>query len=215
MFTTSATGTFTWSINASLKNAKGILFSFRDTTTMGAIFYNLSNRTSLMILEAQLSVGQYTFPANRYLLYDNSVLVDGYDNTSSTYDGYVNQINFWMSAMKFFGLGIDRKSGCSTNRTQFNQWYNPIVGVAGPTPCNNDTFVLAFNLEGLHDSDDEFRSCMPLDGNTTTITFQTGLNSAGTTLCDCFIMYEFDVVISQGVAVATNKYNDFSNENLK
>ena len=74
---------------------------------------------------------------------------------------------------------------------------------------------MAFNLEGLHDSDDEFRSCVPLDGNTTTITFQTGLNTAGTTICDCFIMYEFDAVISQGVAVATNKYNDFSNDNLK
>ena len=56
---------------------------------------------------------------------------------------------------------------------------------------------------------------MPLDGNTTTITFQTGLNTTGTTICDCFIMYEFDVIISQGVAVATNKYNDFSNDTLK
>ena len=85
----------------------------------------------------------------------------------------------------------------------------------GASNCSNGTFVMAFNLEGLHDSDDEFRSCMPLDGNTTTITFQTGLNTSSTTICDCFIMYEFDVVISQGVAVATNKYNDFSNDNLK
>ena len=117
--------------------------------------------------------------------------------------------------MKFFGLCIDRESGCSTNRTQFNQCYNPIVGGAGPTNCNNGTFVMAFNLEGLHDSDDEFRSCMALDGNTTQLNFTTGLASAGTTICDCFIIYEFDVVISQGVAVATNKYNDFSNDTLK
>ena len=49
--------------------------------------------------------------------------------------------------MKFFGLGIDSQSGCSTNRTQFNQCYNPIVGGAGPTVCNNGTFVMAFNLK--------------------------------------------------------------------
>ena len=167
------------------------------------------------MLQFYLSVGQYTFPANRYLLYDCGTAVSNVANTNAQYYGYANQVNFWMSAMKFFGLGIDRESGCSTNRTQFNQCYNPLAAPAAPTVCNNGTFVMAFNLEGLHDSDDEFRSCMPLDGNTTTITFQTGLNTAGTTICDCFIMYEFDVVISQGVAVATNKYNDFSNDNLK
>ena len=91
------------------------------------------------------------------------------------------------------------------------QCYDPNTAVE----CSNGTFVLAFNLEGLHDSDDEFRSCMPLGGNTTTLNFTTGLVSAGTTTCDCFIMYEFDVIISQGVAVATNKYNDFSNDQTK
>ena len=162
--------------------------------------------------QAQLSVGQYTFPANRYLLYDCGTAIASADYTSAQFLRYANQVNFWMSAMKFFGLGIDRQNGCSTNRTQFNQCYNP----TGPVNCTNGTFVMAFNLEGLHDSDDEFRSCMPLDGNTTTLNFTTGLATAGTTTCDCFIMYEFDVVIAPGgVAVATNKYNDFSNNNLK
>ena len=119
--------------------------------------------------QAQLSVGQYTFPDNRYLLFDCGTAISNVAIGTATYYGYANQINFWMSAMKFFGLGIDRQSGCSTNRTQFNQYYNPVTGA--PTNCNNGTFVMAFNLEGLHDSDDEFRSCMPLDGNTTTITF--------------------------------------------
>ena len=56
---------------------------------------------------------------------------------------------------------------------------------------------------------------MPLDGNTTNLTFTTGIATTGTKTCDFFIMYEFDVVISQGVAVATNKYNDFSNDQTK
>ena len=63
---------------------------------------------------------------------------------------------------------------------------------------------------------------MALDENTTLLNFTTGIPSTetggvttNTTTVDCFIMYEFDIVISQGVAVATNKYNDFSNENLK
>ena len=58
---------------------------------------------------------------------------------------------------------------------------------------------------------------MPLDGNTTALNFTTGIATAAgaTTNIECFIMYEFDVIISQGVAVATNKYNDFSNDTLK
>ena len=54
-------------------------------------------------------------------------------------------------------------------------------------PQTYGSFVLAFNLEGLHDSDEEFRSCMPLDGNTTNLTFTTGIISAGITNVDCFI----------------------------
>ena len=72
IFTTSSLGSFTWSINASLKNAKGMLFSFRDSGTQTQALYALSNRTSLGMLQAQLSIGNYTFPANRYLLYDCS-----------------------------------------------------------------------------------------------------------------------------------------------
>ena len=108
LFTTSTAGVFTWAINASLKNAKGLLFSFRDSNIQGTGNYNLSNRTSLAMTQAQLSVGQYTFPANRYLLYDCGTAVDTQGTLSSTYYGYANQVNFWMSAMKFFGLGIDR-----------------------------------------------------------------------------------------------------------
>ena len=59
-------------INASLKNAKGMLFCFRDNGTQTQGGYALSNRTSLGMLQAQLSIDNYTFPANRYLLYDCS-----------------------------------------------------------------------------------------------------------------------------------------------
>ena len=58
LFTTSTAGVFTWAINASLKNAKGLLFSFRDSNVQGNTFQNLSNRTSLAITQTQLSVGQ-------------------------------------------------------------------------------------------------------------------------------------------------------------
>ena len=190
-----------------------MLFSFRDSGTQTQALYALSNRTSLGMLQAQLSIGNYTFPANRYLLYDCSTFlatVAAADiGTSIGYYSYANFINYWMSAMKFFGQGIDRESECSTTFTQFSGCYS------GATAQAYGSFVLAFNLEGLHDSDDEFRSCMPLDGNTTNLTFTNGIISAGTTNVECFIMYEFDIVISQGVAVATNKYNDFSNNTLK
>ena len=89
--------------------------------------------------QAQLSIGNYTLPANRYLLYDCSQLlseVTAADIDLSAgvgYYGYANFINYWMSAMKFFGLGIDRQNGCSTNRTQFNQCYK--AAYAGTTPA--------------------------------------------------------------------------------
>ena len=186
-----------------------MLFTFRDTTTQVQNLFSLTNRTSLGMLQAQLTIGSYTFPANRYLLYDCSQSIATSDNTTASFIGFANFINYWMSAMKFFGQGIDKESTCSTNYDQFTRCYN------NATSPINGTFVLAFNLEGLHDSDDEFRSCMRLDGNTTNLTFTTGLATSGSTTCDCFIMYEFDVIISQGVAVATNKYNDFSNDQTK
>ena len=156
IFTTASTGNFTWNINASLKNAKGMLFTFRDSSTQVQTLYGLSNRTSLGMLQAQLTIGSYTFPANRYLLYDCSQSIASSANGVATYPGFANFINYWMSAMKFFGQGIDKESSCSTNFDQFTRCMNNNAQQA------NGSFVLAFNLEGLHDSDDEFRSCIPL-----------------------------------------------------
>ena len=193
-----------------------MLFTFRDSTTQIQSEQSLTNRTSLGMLQAQLTIGSYTFPANRYLLYDCSQTIAASAAGAITYPGFANFINYWMSAMKFFGQGIDKESTCSTNMDQFTRCF----GTNGLNTVNG-SFVLAFNLEGLHDSDDEFRSCIPLDGNTTALNFTTGIASIGgttasnTTNIECFIMYEFDVVISQGVAVATNKYNDFSDDTLK
>ena len=44
--------------------------------------------------QAQLSVGQYTFPANRYLLYDCSQSITSSDNTTATFIGFANFINY-------------------------------------------------------------------------------------------------------------------------
>ena len=49
-----------------------MLFTFRDATIQVQTLYGLSNRNSLGMLQAQLTIGSYTFPANRYLLYDCS-----------------------------------------------------------------------------------------------------------------------------------------------
>ena len=56
---------------------------------------------------------------------------------------------------------------------------------------------------------------MQLDRNVINLTFTNGLASSGTIICDCFIMYEFDVKISQVAAIVTNKYNDFTNGQTK
>ena len=53
IFTTSSTGNFTWNINASLKNAKGMLFVFRDATSQAQNLYSVTNKTSLGMLQAQ------------------------------------------------------------------------------------------------------------------------------------------------------------------
>ena len=85
-----------------------MLFSFRDSATQAQSLYSLSNRTSLAMTQAQLSIGNYTLPRNKYLLYDCATPLSTANFT------YMNQINFWMSAMKYFGLGIDRDVACST-----------------------------------------------------------------------------------------------------
>ena len=152
-----------------------MLFTFRDATTQTQANQSLTFRTSLGMLQAQLTIGSYTFPANRYLLYDCSQTIAASANTTVTYPGFANFIKYWMSAMKFFGQGIDKESTCSTNMDQFTRCF----GSTGIT--SNGSFVLAFNLESLHDSDDEFRSCIPLDGNTTALNFTTGVASIGGT----------------------------------
>ena len=95
-----------------------------------------------------------------------------------------------MSAMKKFGQNIDNQANCSVDFTTFN--------MAGNTAASNTgAFVLAFNLEGLHENDSEFRSCLWLHGNSTTINLVTGIATStvatDTMIADCFIMYEFDV----------------------
>ena len=92
--------------------------------------------------------------------------------------------------------------------------------MAGNTAAlNTGAFVLAFNLEGLHENDAEFRSCLSLDGNYTSINLITGIATStvatDTMIADCFNMYEFDVVISNGTAVAINKYTGFDNVNTE
>ena len=196
-----AVGSYTWPITATLKNAKGILFTFRSSQVVGQVAqYSLSGRTSLGITSAQLVVGPYVFPKNRQLMYESSTgIVSGSSHP-----------NYFMSAMKYFGQNIDNRANCSVDYTTFH--------ISGATAANNTgAFVLAFNLEGLHENDAEFRSCLSLDGNSTSINLITGIAGATgtTTTVDCFILYEFDVVISQGTAIAINKYTGFENINVK
>ena len=46
-----------------------------------------------------------------------------------------------MSAMKYFGLGIDRDVACSTNYAYFNEGYD------GTNQDTNGSFVLCFLLK--------------------------------------------------------------------
>ena len=202
---------FTWPITATLKNAKGILFTFRSSNIVSQQQqYSLSSRSSMGITNAQLVIGPYTFPKNRQLMYE----------ASGTITSGIPHPNYFMSAMKYFGQNVDCRSNCSTDYTNFNYATNTYTYVY-PTnlPNPGSTFVLAFNLEGLHENDAEFRSCISLDGNSTVINLITGIATStvatDTMIADCFVMYEFDVVISNGTAVAINKYTGFDNIDAK
>ena len=71
--TVGASANFSWNITATLRNAKGMCFIFRSATTLGQQSqYSLSSRTSLGITSAQLAIGSYTFPRNRYLMYEGT-----------------------------------------------------------------------------------------------------------------------------------------------
>ena len=95
--------------------------------------------------------------------------------------------------MKYFGQGIDNYARSSTNFDQFTRCF-------GTNALNtvNGSFVLAFNLEGLYDSDDKFRSCIPLDGNTTALNFTTGIASIGGTTVGCGVQWARAQIWAQG-----------------
>jgi len=183
--TATTAGSFTLSFNATLQNAKGILFAFIDADNNVTQYPSLTGRTSLGITQAQLTIGPYNFPANRFLSYDGTTAMAS----------LVQHPNYFLSAMKYFGNHIDSEMTCSTNIREFNT-----CGALA-----NGSFVLAFSLEGIHEQDDEFRSTIPLDGYTTFLNFTTGVNAASATTVHAFILYEFDVVIQAGVAIAMNK----------
>ena len=194
---------FTWPITATLKNAKGILFTFRPSAVVSVqAQYSLSARSSMGITSYQLVIGPYTFPKNRQLMFE----------ASSTITSGIPHPNYFMGTMKYFGQNIDNRANCSVDFTTFNKAGNSAA-------LNTGAFVLAFNLEGLHENDAEFRSCISLDGNSTSINLITGIATStvgtDTMIADCFVMYEFDVVISNGTAVAINKYTGFDNIDAK
>ena len=183
--TPAAGSTYSLSFNATLQNAKGMLFAFIDADNNVALYPSLTGRTSLGITQAQLTIGPYSIPSNRFITYDGSTAMAS----------LVQHPNFFLSAMKYFGNHIDSDMICSTNIKEFNT-----CGALA-----NGTFVLAFSLEGIHEMDDEFRSTTPLDGYTTFLNFTTGVNAGGNTTIHCFILYEFDVIIQAGTAMAINK----------
>ena len=192
--TATTASTFSLSFNATLQNAKGILFTFNDNDNNTQLYPSLTGRTSLGINQAQLTIGPYSIPSNRFMTYDSSTAIASLEPNP----------NFFLSAMKYFGNHIDTNMICSTNIREFNT-----CGALA-----NGTFVLAFSLEGIHEMDDEFRSTTPLDGYTTFLNFTTGVNAASTTTVNCFILYEFDVIIQAGTAMAINKLTSMNGSQM-
>ena len=193
--TTSTPSTFSLSFNATLQNAKGILFSFNDADNNVTRYPSLTGRTSLGITQAQLTIGPYSIPSNRFMTCDNA---------TNPMVSLVQHPNFFLSAMKYFGNHIDNDMVCSTNIREFNT-----CGAIA-----NGTFVLAFSLEGIHEMDDEFRSTTALDGYTTFLNFTTNVASVGNTTVNCFILYEYDIIIQAGTAIAINKLTSMNGSQM-
>ena len=192
--TPAADSTYSLSFNATLQNAKGMLFAFIDADNDTQLYPSLSGRTSLGIKQAQLTIGPYSIPSNRFLTYDGSTAMAS----------LVQHPNFFLSAMKYFGNHIDNDMICSTNIREFN--------TCGA--LSNGTFVLAFSLEGIHEMDDEFRSTTALDGYTTFLNFTTGVTAGGNTTIHCFILYEYDIIIQAGTAMAINKLTSMNGSQM-
>ena len=81
--------------------------------------------------------------------------------------------------------------------------------VANPSAISG--FVLAFNLEGIHYQNTEFRTCQQLNASTAILNFTYTFTSGGQTQVDAFALYEFDLVIDQNILSAEEKYISVAN----
>ena len=120
-----------------------------------------------------------------------------------------------MQAQKVFGNYIHSKSSCSVDYQLFNNGGN----VGGKTasaqvvasPSGMSAFVLAYNLEGIHYQDTEFRTCQQLNASTKILNFTYKLTSGATTQIDSFVLYEFDLVVMDKILSAKEKYITVAN----
>ena len=78
-------------------------------------------------------------------------------------------------------------------------------------------FALGFSFEGIHENDQVFRTCMPLN-NGTPIVLSLDTSDYITdwfSYVNTFILYEYDVVVQEGVVFAVNKlYSPLTDPNF-
>ena len=188
--------TLTWQVPIALTNAKGIIFCFRGADQFAAGYATLSQRAKLGCSNYQLQVGSRTLPANRWVELNNYATNQGADA-----EGF-------METCKYFNNTISNNSygGC-VNYQSFN---NNLVSAATATKYLPAHFCIGYNLDGILEQTDEYRSCTQLESNTTFLTakFTTGTDQA--VYVDCFVLYEMDLVIVEGGLTVQNKLNAFA-----
>ena len=199
-----AAGQFTWQIPIALKNVKALFFTFRQSTNVSGATnfsqYSLSDRSSLGITQAQISINGRTFPSNRFLQIEGPAYVANIGFSAP---------NFFMQAQKAFGNYIHQKASCSVDYALFNNsgTLGGVISPAGAVLSGQSAFVLAYNLEGLHEQDDQWRTCMEMNAATTFLTFTTSIaTDGGNSTIDCFALYEMDLIINNGTLTTDQKY---------
>lgn len=188
-----------WNFNVpvNILNAQGILFAFRSSQNDGALYYTLSQRCKFGISQYQLTIGDKVLPANRFVTMSNAV-------TASVPDA-----EGFMESSKFFNNCISNNA-CVGSVDYFNFNANISSTAANLTKtAAPGKFIAAFNLQGLFDSQDsEYRSCVNLESNSTSLQFTTNtayVVGSAVMYVDCYVVYEQDLIVSQGVIQSKNK----------
>ena len=182
---------FTWNIPCNLLNATGLLIVFRPSENYTVGSCTLSQRAKLGIFNYNLSIG------GRQVNPGRGIEMDELTGLSDP-EGF-------METCKFFGNDISSMTPTgNVSAYSYNQDIQSTISNQTTTKKVGH-FAIGYNLQGLFNEEEEnYRSATTLNAMDTIFTFYNKIGLATNVNVDCFITYEMDLLIQEGLLYAFN-----------